>query len=169
MHNRRWVVMGVAGSGKSTLGRLLAARLALPFVEGDDAHPAANIAKMQAGIALGDADRLPWLLSLRAHLAAARASGSGLVLACSALKRGYRDLLRAGDPDLSLVHLHGDAALLAERLAARAGHFMPAVLLSSQLHDLELPAADENCLRLDCACAPEQLLEQIFQARGEKI
>jgi len=160
--------MGVAGCGKSTLGRLLASRLALPFIEGDDAHPPANIAKMRAGTPLDDADRLPWLQTLQTHLAAARANGNGLVLTCSALKRQYRDLLREGDPDLVFLHLHGDADILAHRLAARPGHFMPAVLLSSQLHDLETPSADENCLHLDCACTPEQLMEQIFRTLGEQ-
>jgi len=171
MQNRRWVVMGVSGSGKSTLGQLLAERLALPFVEGDDCHPPANIAKMQAGEALDDTDRLPWLLRLQSHLTVARQAGTGLVLTCSALKRGYRDLLRSGDPDAIFLHLHlhGNAALFADRLADRNGHFMPATLLPSQVRDLEPLASGEGGLRLDPAHRPEQLLEQIFRVFGEKI
>ncbi len=168
MRERLWVVMGVSGSGKSTLGRLLAECLALPFVEGDDEHPPSNLAKMRAGRALDDADRLPWLLRLRERIAEAHEAGTGLVLTCSALKHSYRDLLREGDCAPVFLHLHGDAILLHNRLRAREGHFMPASLLLSQLRDLEPLSPDEIGLRLDPTLQPEQLIEQIFHAFGEK-
>lgn len=166
---RRIVVMGVAGSGKSTLGQLLAQNLACPFVEGDDEHPPANILKMRAGSALDDADRLPWLLRLQARIAAARHDQTSLVVSCSALKYAYRDLLRAGDPGLFFLHLHGNAILLQNRLAAREGHFMPASLLLSQLHDLEPLGEGENGMCLNFADTPEQLLRQIFPAPPGEI
>ncbi len=167
MLERRWVVMGVSGCGKSTLGRLWADHLGLPFIEGDDEHPPENIAKMASGHALDDADRLPWLLRLQARIAKARESGSGLVLTCSALKRQYRDLLRSADPQLILLHLHGTPALLAQRLAARRGHFAPASLLESQLRDLEPLASGEAGLRLDSAQSPAQWMEQLCRAFPE--
>jgi gluconokinase len=132
----RWVVMGVSGCGKSTVGKALAAALGARFVEGDAYHPAANVAKMSAGLALDDADRAAWLLDLQTPLREARARGEGIVLSCSALKRRYRDVLRAADPTLRFAHLDGARTLLAERLGARVGHYMPPSLLASQLGDL---------------------------------
>ena len=153
----RVVVMGVSGCGKSTVGRLLAARLGLPYIEGDVLHPPENVARMAAGTPLTDADRAPWLQRVGERLAA---SPPGAVVACSALRRRYRDQLRAHAPDLRLVHLHGSPRLLAERLATRQGHYMPASLLPSQLQALEPPQRDEAALALDIGMPPEQLAEQ---------
>ena len=127
--------MGVAGCGKTTVGERLAAALGWPFAEGDRFHPQANVAKMAAGIPLEDADRWPWLRALADRIARAGARGARSVLACSALKRSYRDVLRTGGERVRFVHLHGDRAVLAARLAARTGHFFPAGLLDSQLGD----------------------------------
>jgi gluconokinase len=157
---QRWVVMGVSGCGKSEVGRRLAARLGVDHVEGDSDHPPANIAKMAAGIPLDDSDRQGWLLVLQERIREAAAAGRGLVLSCSALKRRYRDLLRAGDPDLVFVHLHGDRELIASRMRARPGHFMPVKLLDSQFADLELLGADERGLQLNIKDTPDELVEQ---------
>ena len=138
--------MGVTGSGKSTLGRVLAQALHCPFVEGDTLHPSANIAKMSAGIPLDDADRIPFLENV-ARVIAAR-SGP-LVISCSALKRAYRDLLRRADPQLLFVHPRLSRAQLQVRLQQRRDHFMPAALLESQLRDLEPPGPDERFIELD--------------------
>lgn len=145
----RIVVMGVSGSGKSTIGRLIAARLGVAFVEGDELHPARNVALMAAGTPLNDADRAGWLDAIAERIGAARAEDAGLVVACSALKRAYRDRLRAADPALRFVHLHGDGALLRERMARRRDHYMPASLLDSQLRTLEPPDATEDAARFD--------------------
>lgn len=161
---RRWVVMGVSGCGKSEIGRRLAARLGIDHFEGDTDHQPANIAKMAAGIPLDDADRQGWLRLLQARIADAAARGAGLVLSCSALKRRYRDVLRAGDPDLYFVHLDGARDLIAQRMQARPGHFMPVSLLDSQLRDLEPLQADEQGIRLDIALAPQALVEQVVRA-----
>jgi gluconokinase len=163
--NQRWVVMGVSGSGKTHIGRLLSERLSLPFVEGDDEHSTASREKMAAGIPLQDADRWPWLLRLQAHLRRARGNGSGLVLSCSALKRSYRDVLRAGDPDVRFVHLHGSPQLLAQRLQQRQGHFMPPALLASQLAALEPLEEDEGGVTLDIAGLPEVIVEDLLAWR----
>ena len=131
--------MGVSGAGKTTVGRLLAARLDCEFLDADDFHPPGNVAKMAAGIALEDADRWPWLAQLNALLRAREARATSAVLACSALKQSYRDrLARAGD--VRFFYLKGDRATIAPRLAARPGHYMPASLLDSQLATLEEPA-----------------------------
>lgn len=145
----RRVVMGVSGCGKSEIGQGLAAALGVPYLEGDAYHPPGNVEKMAAGIALDDADRAEWLLRLQAEIHAARQRGEGLVLSCSALKRRYRDLLRAADPDLRFVHLAGERALIGARMAARAGHYMPPSLLDSQLRDLEPLQPDEAGVVLD--------------------
>lgn len=142
----RLVVMGVSGCGKSTLGQALAQRLGLPFVEGDDLHPARNVALMAAGTPLTDEDRQGWLQAIALRLA--QAQGVGAVVSCSALKRSYRDQLRRSAPDLQLVHLTGEESLLAARLRSRAGHYMPASLLPSQLQALEPPDADEHAITL---------------------
>lgn len=155
--------MGVSGSGKTSVGRLLAERLGLSYVEGDKEHPQANLKKMAAGIALNDEDRRVWLQRLEARLAAARAAGSGMVMACSALKRKYRDTLRAGDPDVFFVYLHGSHALLEERLKHRRGHFMPPSLLDSQLADLEPLQEDESGMQVDVGPTLEEIVGEILR------
>lgn len=140
------VVMGVSGSGKSRFGVALAQALGVPFCEGDDLHPQANINKMSAGTPLTDDDRWPWLDKVGAWLAAHDGNG---VASCSALKRSYRDRLRAAAPRTAFLLLDADAATLRARLLARHGHFMPASLLDSQLATLERPTSDERALILD--------------------
>jgi carbohydrate kinase (thermoresistant glucokinase family) len=162
----RIVVMGVSGCGKSTLGQALALALGVELLEGDELHPPRNVERMAAGIPLTDADRAPWLAALAARLVQARAARRGLVVACSALKRAYRDILRGGAPDLLLVHLHGERALLAERLARRRGHNTPAALLQSQLDTLEPPLADERAVTIDIALAPERQLALALEGLG---
>jgi gluconokinase len=142
------VVMGVSGSGKTTLGRALSARLGWPFLEGDDLHPPANRAKMAAGHALDDADRAPWLDAIRAWIDRRLQAGGSAVVACSALKRAYRDRLAAG-PQVWFVFQDGPREVLQARLARRRGHFMPVSLLDSQLATLERPGPDEQAVTVD--------------------
>ncbi|NWK76374.1 gluconokinase [Aquitalea sp. LB_tupeE] len=169
MKNRNIVVMGVAGCGKSSLGQALANALSSAYIEGDRFHPPENIARMQAGIALTDADRAGWLTQLAAQLARARTEQKAVVLACSALKRRYRDTLRSGDPDLLLVHLAGDKAVIAERMAARDAHFMPTSLLDSQFADLEIPdPASENVITLDVSQPLATLLQHGLQQIAQR-
>lgn len=145
--------MGVAGCGKTTVGQLLAARLDLPFYDSDAFHPDANVEKMRNGIALTDADRLPWLRLLAEQIAVWERAG-GAVLACSALKQRYRDLLAEGAPGRAVfVYLHGSRDLIAGRLTRRAGHFFPAALLDSQFATLEEPA---DAIRVSVELDPEQ-------------
>ena len=153
-----YVVMGVAGSGKSTIGAAFARVLGIPFVEGDEFHPAENVRRMALGIPLSDDDRLPWLRTLALQLHEAKDAGTGLVMSCSALKRAYRDVLRAQAPDLQLVFLTGERSLVAERLAGRRGHFMPPSLLDSQFATLEEPAPDEHAWVFDVRQAPEEIV-----------
>jgi len=154
VHSGLYVVMGVAGSGKSTIGAAFARALKVPFVEGDAYHPPENVQRMSLGIPLTDADRQPWLLALGARLREARAAGSGLVLSCSALKRSYRDILRAEAGHLQFIFLKGDRPLIAERLAGRRGHFMPASLLESQFAALEEPEPGEHAWIADVTQPP---------------
>ena len=156
MTPRRIVVMGVCGCGKSALGERLAHVLGWPFVEGDTLHPPRNVERMAQGIALTDADRAGWLDAIAALLAGT----DPIVVSCSALKRSYRDRLRAAAPDLHFIHLHGARAVLEQRLAARTGHYMPAALLQSQLDILEPPGADEAATPLDLAQPLEALVAQ---------
>ncbi len=156
-----YVVMGVSGAGKSVVGALLADTLGLPFIEGDAFHPPENRARMAAGVPLTDADRAGWLRALAAELATARRAGVGAVLACSALKRAYRDVLRDGHDDVRFVHLHGSRALLAERLAARRDHFMPVALLDSQLGTLESAGADERIAKYDVQQRPAAIVAMV--------
>jgi gluconokinase len=159
------VIMGVSGSGKTVVGRLLAARLGWAFHDADDFHPAENVRKMEAGMPLDDSDREPWLTRLAAVLDTA-SGGPPLVLACSALKRRYRQRLGLPHPARRLVSLTGPADLLRKRIEQRAGHFMPATLLDSQLATLEPPAAAELPIVIDISAAPEALVERIMAALG---
>lgn len=163
----RVVVMGVSGCGKSTVGRALAARLGVNFVEGDALHSERNVAKMAAGIPLTDADRHGWLQAVAEQISNPTAAARGVVASCSALRRRYRDLLRAGAPDLRFVYLHGAPALLAERMAGRSGHYMPGSLLESQLATLEPPDADERAIALDIALAPSALVDAACRQLNE--
>jgi len=158
----RWVIMGVCGVGKSTIGRALAGHFGVPFIEGDAYHPASNVAKMSAGNPLTDEDRAGWLAALADEIRSATARGDGLVLSCSALKRRYRDLLRQADPLLQFVHLQGPRDLIWERMRRRPNHYMPPSLLDSQLRDLEPLQADEHGVTLDIAQAPEVLLQGVL-------
>lgn len=165
---RAVVVMGVAGCGKTTVGRLLAAQLGWRFEDADDYHPPANIAKMAAGVPLDDRDRAPWLERLAALLRAALeptgAAAGSLVLACSALKRAYRERLVVDRERVHLVHLHGDFATLQSRLATRQGHYMKEGMLRSQFATLEPPAPEERALALEVGPAPEELVARIRAA-----
>ncbi|MTV36860.1 gluconokinase [Duganella radicis] len=153
--------MGVSGCGKSTVGQALATANGVPFVEGDQYHPPANVAKMSAGVPLNDDDRADWLLALQAQIGAARLRGEGLVISCSSLKRRYRDLLREGDPALRFAHLNGPKELIEARMRARVGHYMPTSLLDSQFRDLEPLQADEAGITLDIETPPTELVTQI--------
>lgn len=153
--------MGVSGAGKTVVGARLADALGVPFLEGDDLHPAENVRRMAQGIPLTDNDRRGWLTEIAARLAAVRRAGTGLVVSCSALKRAYRDQLRGADPEIRFVHLTGDPALIAQRMSQRPGHFMPATLLDSQLATLEIPAPDEDAWTFDLADSPDSIVSQI--------
>ena len=152
------VIMGAAGSGKSTAGTLLAARLGVTFVDADDLHPPANRAKMQRDEPLDDADRAPWLTALHDVLARYAAADQGVVLACSALKAAYRTVLLAGIAGARVVYLRADRALLAERLTSRRGHFLGPALLDSQLATLEEPA---DALVIEATLSTEEIVSQI--------
>ncbi|WP_409266134.1 gluconokinase [Massilia sp. BHUDP2] len=161
-----WVVMGVSACGKSDIGTRLAQALGAPFIEGDRFHPPENVAKMSAGIPLDDEDRGCWLQALRAEIERAWQTDPVVVLSCSALKRAYRDVLRGDGGDVRFVHLHGDRDLIAQRMAARSGHFMPVSLLDSQLRTLEPLQPDEHGVTLDVRELPQRLVEQVMATRG---
>lgn len=152
--------MGVAGAGKTTVGRALAQALGCAFLEGDTLHPPANIEKMAHGIPLNDADRAPWLTAIRKKLEEAAATGSDLVVACSALKQRYRDTLDHGLP-VRWIYLQSDPALLHQRLEQRQGHYMKAKMLASQLADLEPPSA-ANAVIVDAALPPDQIVARVL-------
>ncbi|MGW2560189.1 gluconokinase [Streptomyces sp. NPDC001514] len=156
------VVMGVAGTGKTTIGPLLADALGVPYAEGDDFHPPANIAKMTAGVPLDDADREPWLDAI-GQWAHGRA-GLGGVVSSSALKRIYRDRLRAAAPDAVFLHLTGDRALIEQRMTERKGHFMPTALLDSQFATLQPLQEDEPGVAVDVTGSPEEITERAVTA-----
>jgi gluconokinase len=164
MHTGLYVVMGVCGSGKTTIGAPLARELGLEFVEGDDLHPPDNVQRMAAGIPLTDDDRRGWLVGIATRLRAAKRAGVGLVVSCSALKRSYRDLLRSvGDADVRFIYLAGSRALLQERMAQRRGHFMPPALLESQLAILEEPAPDERAWVCDIRQAKDVIVADLLE------
>ncbi len=157
------IVMGVSGSGKSTVGRLLAERTGWPFIDGDDYHSPASIEKMRAGLALTDEDRAPWLATLAGLLRDAREEQRPVILGCSALRRAYRDTLTGGRrDDVVLVHLVGGAPVVRSRMEAR-DHFMPPGNLASQLAALELPDEDERPLTLDVRESPPALVDRIIE------
>jgi gluconokinase len=155
------VVMGVSGSGKTTVAGLLAGHLGWEFGDGDDWHSPANVRKMHGGTPLDDADRWPWLAAIAAWIDATRVTGRHGVLACSALKRRYRDVLIGARPDVRLVFLQGGEALIHDRQAARLNHYMPASLVHSQFAALEEPSADERPIVVDVTPAPHDVVQAI--------
>ena len=157
------IVMGVSGSGKSTVGEALAQRLALRFEDGDRFHPASNVAKMHAGIALTDDDRWPWLKAIADEIDRGCGAGSPAVIACSALKRAYRDVLVHGRGDVRIVYLRGDQALIARRLALRTGHFMPPGLLTSQFQTLQPPTDDERVIAVSIDAPVEAIVDVVVR------
>ena len=165
LNTQHIVVMGVSGSGKTTVGELLARRLSARFIEGDELHPQSNVEKMAAGIPLDDADRKPWLEMIGRTLAEAK--NEAVVIACSALKKSYRDVIRSHDPTAQFVLLDGPEKLIRERLQGRRGHFMPPSLLQSQFDTLEPLAADEAGFVLDIAATPEEIVRQTAVRLGQ--
>jgi gluconokinase len=158
------VVMGVSGAGKSTVGRLIAARLDCPFRDADSFHPLANIEKMKRGQPLDDGDRWPWLRAIAAWIEDHRTAAATCVVTCSALKRPYRDIVTDGQrADVQLVYLKGAITLIEARLSARAGHFMPPALLRSQFDALEEPDADEHAITVSIEQAPEAIAERAIE------
>ncbi|PYK27376.1 MAG: gluconate kinase [Verrucomicrobia bacterium] len=154
------IIFGVSGAGKTTVGKLLARELGWRFIEADDFHPAANIEKMRSGHPLTDDDRWPWLERLRDQIRQSLAAGENAVLACSALKRAYRDRLQASE-HVKFVFLRGDYALVEKQLHSRRGHFMNPDLLQSQFDDLEEPEPDEHVLTIEVGHTPEEIVDRI--------
>jgi gluconokinase len=157
------VVMGVSGSGKSTIATLLARELGCPFKEGDAFHPPANVEKMKSGTPLTDEDRWPWLERIAAEIAGWRITGGSGIVTCSALKRAYRQVLTGGEPDVTIVYLKGDRAVIEQRLKARRGHFMPVTLLDSQFAILQEPGEDERAIAVDVGPAPPAIVAEIVR------
>lgn len=157
------VVMGVSGSGKTTVSALLAAALGCQFQEGDDLHSDENVEKMQSGTPLTDEDRLPWLRKIAKEIDNWRARGESGVLTCSALKRSYRDIIVGGRPDVTLVYLKGSYDLIRRRMAARHGHFMPVALLDSQFATLQEPTPDEHPIIVDVGSRPAEIATEIVR------
>ncbi len=162
----QFVVMGVSGSGKSTVAALIAGRTGCALADGDDFHSASNITRMAAGRPLDDTLRAPWLTAIASWLAERAARGECAVVSCSALTRAYRDVLRAAGPGVRMVHLAGPYELVEQRLAARRGHFMPPELLASQYALLEPLGADEPGLTVDLTATPEQIADDVLRTPG---
>jgi carbohydrate kinase (thermoresistant glucokinase family) len=162
------VVMGVSGAGKSTVGAILADALKRPLMEGDSLHPPANIEKMSKGIPLNDDDRLPWLKAIAARINDARRAGQPIIVACSALKRSYREILEDGHDDVGFVYLKGTKDQLAARMATRKGHFMPPGLLDSQLATLQEPTSDEPSIVVAIDAAPDDIVTSIIEKFGSQ-
>jgi gluconokinase len=162
------IVMGVSGSGKSTVAEKLVERLGWEFAEGDDFHPEPNVAKMRAGIALDDEDRWPWLRTLAGWIGEREKAGLSVVVTCSALKRSYREVLRDGHPSVWFAHVTVDAELLRDRLEKRTGHYMPSSLLESQLALLEQLEDDEPGAAVSGAGSPDDVVEQLLAALGSE-
>lgn len=160
------VMMGVSGSGKSTIADKLAARIGWRSVDGDKFHPASNIAKMSAGHPLTDEDRWPWLKAIAAEIDRSCQAGEKAVIACSALKRSYREILVHGRDDVRIVYLDGSKQLIGDRLAKRKGHFMPPGLLDSQFKTLEPPEANENPVRVSIDATPDEIVDDIIRQLG---
>ncbi|WP_416900826.1 gluconokinase [Micromonospora echinospora] len=163
---RHIVVMGVAGAGKTTVARHISEVTGLTFGEADEFHPEANVARMRAGIPLDDAARWPWLQALAAWMADRHRDGVSTVLACSALRRSYRDLLRQGPPSVQFVHLDGPTEVIRERMSTRAGHYMPVSLLDSQIATLEPLGPDEDGMVLDLRLPAGQLAISVADRLG---
>jgi gluconokinase len=161
------VMMGVSGSGKTTIARGVAEREGWRLVEGDNFHPPANVAKMHAGVPLTDEDRWPWLRAIAQEIDAMGARGESAVVACSALKHAYRNVLIGDRKDVLLVYLQGSKELIAGRLAARRGHFMPAALLDSQFDTLEEPGEDEHPIVVSIAPSPEGIIDDVVRKLKE--
>ena len=162
------VVMGVSGSGKTTVSALLAAALGCQFQEGDDLPPAANLEKMKSGTSLTDADRLPWLHKIAEEIDAWRVRHESGVLTCSALKRSYRDIIIDGRPGVALVYLKGCYDLIHRRMAARHGHFMPVALLDSQFATLQEPTPDEHPITVDVGNRPAEIASEVLRQLQEQ-
>lgn len=171
MTGERWptrhvVVMGVSGAGKTTVARGISEVTGLRFAEADEFHSEVNVARMRSGVPLDDAARWPWLRDLADWMAARHAEGVSTVLACSALKRSYRDVLRQGPPAVEFVHLAGAAELIRDRMTRRADHYMPASLLDSQVAILEQLGPDESGVVLELALRPEELISAAVSRLG---
>ena len=162
------VVMGVSGSGKSTVAALLAAALGCQFQEGDDLHPPENVEKMRSGTPLTDADRMPWLRKIAAEIDGWRARGECGVLTCSALKRSYRDIIIGDRRDVVLLYLRGSRELIHQRMVARHGHFMPVALLDSQFATLEEPGPDEHPIVVSIASTPDAMVDEVVRQLKER-
>jgi gluconokinase len=162
-----FIVMGVAGTGKTTVGALLAGRLGWRYAEADDFHPADNVAKMAAGMPLTDADREPWLAAIGRWIDERGAAGEPGVVTCSGLKRVYRDRLRQGRPQVRVVFLEGSRELITRRLTARHGHFMRVEMLDSQFADLEPPQPGEGVTEVSVEPPPDEIVEAILRAHPD--